>query len=166
MASVNTRNLKDPQQRRVYAWEAQWADWNARACTLGKAREYVSWACGLYRVKPPRVRQHPGNEYSFSQGDLISFNHSQVNRAIALHEAAHYICDHLFDVGDQHHCREWFAIYLWLLIKARIAPIIALFASARAKRIRWLPLWQISPKRLAGRAGKKLTLRTLRAPAR
>ncbi len=166
MGAARPRKVKDPQQMRVYAWEGQWADWNTKACTLAKAAECVRWACGLYDIKPPVVKQHFSGDFSFSCGNLISFNHTQVNRAIALHEAAHHICDRLFDIGDEHHCAEWFAIYLWLLVEARIAPRIALTASAKAKKIRWLPLWQVSPKRLAKSAGKKIPKRKLRAPSR
>jgi hypothetical protein len=57
------------------------------------------------------------------------------------------------------------AVYLWLLVKAGIAPRTALYMSARAKKIEWIPLWQVSPKRLAKSSGG-LTKKRLRPPVR
>lgn len=161
-----TKQCLDPQRDRVYGWEAQWADWNSQAISLGKAREYVHWACGLYGLCPPSVKRHRTNEYSYSQGTLISFHPAQVNRGIALHEASHFICDEVFGPDMAHHCPQWMGIYLWLLVTARIAPPVALFASARAAGIKWCPMWTVSPKRLARSAGVHLTKRQLCAPSR
>lgn len=155
----------DPQQLRVYAWEGEWADWNSSTISLAKAREYIRWACDLYWVEPPVVKRHPGNSYSYSDGYVISFNKDQINRAIALHEVAHHICNSMFSADMPGHSPEWMAIYLWLLIKARIAPKTALLASAKAAGIKWVPLWVVSPKRLAKRVGG-LTKRQLRPPVR
>lgn len=140
---------RDSQKRRVYAWEGEWGDWNRRTCNLKEARGAIHWACEKYGVKPPRVTQHDGNAYSFSQGDVISFRRDQVNPAIALHEAAHFISGRIFSGGDmQDHGPEFVSIYLWLLEGYRVAPRSALHASARAKKIRWVPTWTMSPKRL------------------
>lgn len=156
---------RDPQQLKVYKWEGEWADWNSATISLAKAREYVRWACELYWVEAPKVIRHAGNEYSWSDGMTISFQKGQVSRAIALHEVAHHICNAMFGLKTPGHGPEWMAVYLWLLIKARIAPKTALLASAKAKGIKWLPLWQVSPKRLAKPVGG-LKKKQLRPPVR
>ena len=156
----------DPQQQRVYTWEGGWIDWDSPTLTLTKAREYVHWACALYGLRPPCVKSHPGKEYSWSLGRAISFRRSQISRATALHEVAHYICDQLFGLDMEAHSPEWVAVYFWLLIEARVAPRTAICASAKAKRLRWVPLWQVSPKRLAGLAQRYHTKKSLLPPAR
>lgn len=145
----------DRQQQRVYAWEAQWADWNAGHLSLRGARSVVRWACKKYGLPPPVVKQHPGKAYSFSCGSLISFSKGQRNSAIALHESAHYIATHIFGNSIEHHAQEWLGIYLWLLEGYRVAPRIALHASAKAKGLRWTPTWVVSPKRLRGAAKRR-----------
>jgi hypothetical protein len=142
-------NVLDPQKKRVYAWEGEWADWNSHTISVTKVRKYVRWACDLYGLPYPSVKMHRTQEYSYSWGYKMSFAEGQCNRAIALHEAAHYISDWIFDENMAPHSPQWMAIYLWLLIKARIAPKVALFASATSKGIEWIPLWQVSPKRLS-----------------
>lgn len=145
--------MRDPQKKRVYAWEAEWGCWNRTTVTLSEARKVVRWACDKYGVEPPAVKVHDGVEYSWSKGtpdNVISFRRDQLNPAIALHEAAHHICGVLFgeDTDMADHSPEWMGVYLWLLEGYRVAPRTALHASARAKRIRWMPTWAMSPKRL------------------
>lgn len=158
--------VKDPQQQRAYNWEGGWADWNSHTLSLTRLREYVHWACALYGLKPPAVKAHKGNAYSWSQGNVVSFQYSQMNRAIALHETSHYICDQVFGLEIEGHSPEWLAVYLWLLIEAGVAPRVALCASAKAKGLRWVPLWQVSPKRLAGLAQQYHTKKGLKPPKR
>lgn len=138
----------DPQRDRVYDFESGWSDWNRSTFSLSEARETVHWACKKYGLKPPAVKQHGGREYSYSQGNVISFRRDQVNPAIALHEAAHYICDAIFGNAVAHHSPEWAGIYFWLLEGARLVPRAALHAAARAKKVRWMATWAVSPKRL------------------
>jgi hypothetical protein len=145
---------RDPQQSRVYAWEGQWKDWNRRTITLKAARSLARMACEEYGLKPPRLTTHAGKAYSYSQGDLVSFEEGQVNRAIVLHECAHYITGAIFGDAIAHHSPEWMGCYLWLLVRFHIAPRIALEASAKAKRITWMPLGTMSPKRLKRRKRK------------
>lgn len=163
----------DPQKKRVYSWEGAWADWNSHTISITVARKYIRWACHLYGVPYPSVKQHHTQEYSYSQGytdgpagTLISIAHGQCNRAIALHEAAHYISDWIFGSSVPPHSPQWLAIYLWLLVEARIAPRIALLASAKAKKIRWVPLWQVSPKRLARYPHQRPPKKKAKPPAR
>lgn len=146
---------KDSQRKRVYLWESQWSDWNAENMTLAQAREVVHWACKKYGMRPARVKQHTGRAFSFAQEGTISFRRDHKNSAIALHESAHYIADVIFaDAHTEDHGPEWLGIYLWLLEGARVAPRIALHSSARAKRLRWVPTWVMSPRRLKRRRGK------------
>jgi hypothetical protein len=147
--------MRDTQRARVYAWEGQWSDWNACNLTLKEARDVVHWACKKYGVRPARVKQHSDRAYSFSQDGLISFRLDHKNTAIALHEAAHHIADVIFEESRiDDHGPEWLGIYLWLLEGARVAPRIALHSSALAKKLRWVPTWTVSPKRLR-RAGRR-----------
>lgn len=147
-------SLKDPQRKRVYAWEGGWCDWVRSTLSLGGARAVVRWACDKYGLPCPTVVQHDGAADSFSQADgasggpLISFQRGQRNPAVALHEAAHYIHDAIFGDKGAHHSAEWMGIYLWLLEGYRVAPRRALHASARAARLRWVATWTVSPKRL------------------
>jgi hypothetical protein len=147
----------DPQKRRIYAWEHAWADWNRTTCTLREARAVVHWACGKYGIRPPAVKQHHTMAYSESQGhpvNIISFRaRDQINPAVALHEAAHHICGAIFgeDTDMADHSPEFMGVYLWLLEGYRVAPRTALHASARARGIRWVPTWVVSPKRLQRR---------------
>lgn len=157
--------LPDPQQMRVYAWETGWVEWNVATMTLAQARGYVRWACDLYWVEPPAVKAHGGKAYSYSDGVVISLNKAHLNRAITLHEVAHHICNAVFDLDIPAHGREWMAVYLWLLTEAKIAPRTALLASAKAKGLAWLPLWQVSPKRFARSVGG-LKKKQLQLPVR
>jgi hypothetical protein len=132
----------------VYAWEGEWSDWNSEALTLHETREVVRWACRKYGVEVARVKQHHTRAYTFSQDGVISFRHDHKNTAIALHEAAHHIADVIWGDSIEDHAPEWLGVYLWLLEGARVAPRVALHASARAKRLRWVQTWAVSPKRL------------------
>lgn len=149
-------SLKDPQKKRVYAWEGCFCDWVRSTLTLRGARAAVRWASDKYGLPCPVIVQHEGKAESFSQADsgyvggppLISFQRGQKNPAVALHEAAHYIHDAIFGDKGPHHSAEWLGIYLWLLEGYRVAPRSALHASARAARLRWVATWTVSPKRL------------------
>jgi hypothetical protein len=146
--------MRDIQRDRVYSWEGDFHDWNVRSLSLREARRVIHWACDQYGLIPPSVMQHDGRALPYSQGAKISFNRKVVNPALALHESAHYICDEIFGTRLAPHCPEWMAIYLWLLEGYRIAPRTALHASAKARGIRWLPTWTVSPKRLYRRNHK------------
>lgn len=148
---------RDSQKLRVYALESQFLDWNRQTCRLKDARAAVHWACEKYGITPPRVTQHAGNAYSFSQGapaNIISFRKDQINPAVALHEAAHFICGQIFgewptaprDIQD--HGPEFLGCYFWLLEGYRVLPRSALHSAAKAKKLRWVPTWTMSPKRL------------------
>lgn len=103
-------------------------------------------------MPPPPVRQHAGNATTFTldDGSLISFNRVHKNPAIALHEAAHYICDRLFEGKQLHiHGPTWLGIYMMLLETGRVAPKVALHSTARAHGLRWRkPAAKLSRRRL------------------
>lgn len=146
--------MRDPQKKRVYVWENEWFDWCRGNLNLSECRAVVKWACDLYGLKTPRVAQHDDRSYSYCQMDpkpLINFRSDQKNASVALHEAAHYICDTIFGGDLEDHSPQWMGIFLWLLEGARIAPRTALHASARAKKIKWVQTWLVSPKRLGRR---------------
>jgi predicted SprT family Zn-dependent metalloprotease len=133
--------MRDTQQERLYAWEEKWADWNRNTLSLSECRELSKWACRHFKLKiAPRVKQHMNKHlsYSISELCLISLRADQhKNRAIVLHETAHFIADELFGNKVEPHGQEFMGVYLHLLIKAEIAPTVALIASARAAGLKW-----------------------------
>jgi hypothetical protein len=133
--------VRDSQQARLYKWEGEWIDWNRNTLTLQECRELVKWACRHFRLKiSPRVKQHMNRalSYSISERCLISLRADQhKNRAVVLHESAHFIADEIFGSKVQWYGEEFFGVYLRLLIKARVAPAVALIASAKAAKLKW-----------------------------
>lgn len=143
--------MRDPQKQRVYSWEHSFSDWNRSGYSLKECRAAIRWACKLYGLKTPPVKSHRTKHFSFSVGGdepYISLGADQRNVSVALHEAAHYICDRIFGDKLPDHSPEWMGIFLWLLEGYRVAPRTALHASARAKKIKWVATWLVSPKRL------------------
>lgn len=59
------------------------------------------------------------------------------NVATAMHEAAHHIAWHLHGERIQDHGRTFLGIYLDLLVRAKVAPRVALEASARSYKLKW-----------------------------
>ena len=143
--------MRDSQKSRLYRWEERWVDWNRNTLTLQECRDLSKWACRHFRLKiAPVVKQHMKRSmsYSISEKCLISLQADQhKNRAIVLHETAHFIADEVYGYGNsvQHHGPEFMGVYLRLLIKARIAPAVALIASAKAERLKWK---EIHPSRI------------------
>lgn len=145
--------MQDPQKEKVYEWEASFRDWDRNTLKLGEMRERVRWACKKYRVSQPKVRQHHTREWSWYKDGTyrggvakISFQHGQSNPAIALHEAAHHIIYELLGEDVEDHGREFFGVYLWLLIEAKVAPASALYPSARTASLRFLSAEAASPQ--------------------
>lgn len=127
----------DPQKEAVYEWEGGFADWNRQTLTLSAVRAHVRTACAHYGLPPPAVRAHPGDTWAYSMGHVVSFPGWCKNMAVALHEAAHYICGKHCPNARHDHGPSWLGIYLWLLEEARVAPRAALCASARRHGLRW-----------------------------
>jgi len=69
-------------------------------------------------------------------GSLICFKHRHKNPAVALHEAAHYICDRVHGPHLQDHGPSWLGIYCYLLVAFRVAPAQALLAELRSRKLR------------------------------
>lgn len=135
----------DPQRAAIYAWEDTWPAWYLNTHTLTELRYIVRHACKLYRTAPPSVIQH--NRRSMSWCDVedgrISFQavgpsgRGGKNVPVALHEVAHLVVFRRFGLRPQDHGPTFLGVYLWLLAKARIAPRVALEASARACGLKW-----------------------------
>ncbi len=132
----------DPQQKAVYSWETEWRDWNRETLTLSECRAAIYWACAKYDVGAPPVRQHNTKAYPWYDVKLhaMSFSSKGKNPATALHEAAHLIAYDYFGDRIQDHGPTFLGIYMWLLETARIAPRIALHATARAHGLKWRPM--------------------------
>ena len=151
---------RDPQASRVYAWEREWKDWNVESLTLPQCRTVVRIACKHFGLKPPRVRQHRSSYWSWCDPtiEVIDFQAvkrrgraGQKNKAVALHEAAHFIYFKFHGWRGQDHGPTFLAIYLWLLEKARVAPPVALRATARSHGLRWCPLAKVVPRGVGSR---------------
>lgn len=139
----------DPQKDALYRWEEAWRDWNLSRLTLKECRKLIHGACKRFRLNSPRVRQHTVRSISFCipRIGVISLQGVGIkkfggttggkNEATALHEAAHYIVWHRFGERPQDHGPTFFGVYMNLLECAKIAPIAALHASARAAGLRW-----------------------------
>lgn len=135
---------KDPDVQKVYDWEDSWPEWEKEQLTLPQCRELIHFACRAYGVEPPAVRQHSrGMAYSLTatppDGSFISFVPKHKNKAIALHEAAHYINERINGSKEPDHGKKFQGIYFFLLSKADIAPVIALKASVKPFGLRWRP---------------------------
>ena len=159
--------LLDPQKQALYSWESAWADWCRSTLTMSEVRSLVHKACKTYGVKPPSVRAHTGKAWSTYDPETasISFERTQRNTAIALHEAAHHIlftiC--LEEAGEESdgnfedHGAEFCGIYLRLLRDAGVAPLIALTASAEAAGLHFIPVRAAEPTRFRRHVARVLS---------
>lgn len=148
--------VPDPQRAPLYRWEGKWKDWNRKTDSLAECRKFVETACAYYGVAPPKIISHGGRAYSWSATELpeasthairtkagchtvISFNRLRgLNRATALHESAHAIAANLLPWEMADHDPRFVGIYIWLLVKAKVAPRIALESSLKAEGIQWV----------------------------
>jgi hypothetical protein len=147
----------DKQAEKLYAWEDQWRQWNRATLTMTKVRSWVSWACKLYRVSTPAVKAHKGRAWSRYDPNTasISFERTQRNLAVALHEAAHHILWTVVGEKYEDHGKEFLGIFLFLLSRAGEAPPIALTASARKAGLKWISLDEAAPVRFKRRAADR-----------
>lgn len=155
--------VPDPQKERLYRWEGKWKDWNRKTVSLKEARSFVHTGCAYYGVAPPRVVSHGGRGLSFYQANhaitttsraagkfksIISFNREYgLNIPTALHEAAHAISATLLPWEMADHDPRFVGVYMWLLIKAKVAPRTALETSLEAAGVKWIGP-QVSPRYL------------------
>jgi len=147
--------IDDPHKERVYEFEDSWPGWGRNHITFKACRELVYHACDAYKVKRPVIVQHPQRSFSWSmptknrislQGGEHRENGGR-NVATVMHEAAHHIAWCLYGDRIQDHGPTFFRIYFDLLVRAKVAPEVALKASAAAH-------------------GLKLGSKTTRAPPR
>ncbi len=133
------RSPSDPQQDAVYSWESSWGPWNHKTLTLEECRWWINEACKRFDVPTPHVQRHFTREYPYCNVTrrIISMSRKGMNAATCLHEASHMIAWDYFGDSIQDHGRTFMGIYLHLLEYAKIAPRIALTASARSHGIRW-----------------------------
>lgn len=158
--------VDDPQKAAVYAWENGWYDWCRRSITVREARRVIKKACRMYRVPPPAVRSHRHGEWSYyhPDADVISFQYGQMNRQVALHEAAHVIlfkickqeADEESDGNFEDHGPEFLGVLLYLLNEFGVAPLVALTASAKDAGLRFTPVQGSAPSPLRRRVSKVL----------
>ncbi len=146
----------------IYSLEMSFLEFNRTTLTLKQTRALIESACRLYGLPPPRVTHHRGKAWSYSQDKTISFNFGQKNRAIALHEAAHYICGVLRPQITDHHSSEWLDIYCWLLLKFELMPRCALFAALQHFGMKGVIPSRMSPKKVLGYEPWKMTQKDLR----
>lgn len=137
---------EDPQRQAVYDWEDYWAPWGNNDLTLRQCRDAIYWACGRFDVRAPKVTQH--NTCAMSECDVVQGVISMQgkarregrggkNAATVLHEAAHWIVHQLHGWQPQDHGPTFLGVYLTLLIGYRVAPRIALEATARHFKLKW-----------------------------
>jgi hypothetical protein len=135
----------DPQKDALYAWEDSWLSWNLDALTLNECRVMVRTACRRMGVPYIVVLQHKGiSEYDCIDGKIRLQSRGKRGRggknpSQVLHEVAHYVVFRRSGWRPQDHGPSFLGVYLWLLACAKVAPAIALEASARAAGLRWYP---------------------------
>lgn len=141
------------QATALYAWEEAWASWNVSTTSLAECRDYVRQACAAYGVPAPKVTGHKHREMSYYRTDIhkISLRYDHKNIAIALHEAAHAIIYHYYQDTVKDHGPEFMGVYLHLLVEAKLAPPVAITASAKAAKLRWSK--NMTPADFAARFG-------------
>lgn len=144
---------KDPQQFRIYRWEAEWGKpWNSKTLSQDECRAAIESACALYDVPAPSVHFRAvkrGWTFFDPNDHSIHIMSKDMNEAVCLHEAAHAIHWYVTEAPDHRdHGPEWFAIYLNLLYRCRVAPRAALTASADERGLAYGDLSQHSPRRL------------------
>ena len=135
----------DPHREAVYSWEDSWPGWGRNHLSLKECETLVHAACDAHKVPRPSVSQHQKRSFSWSipSKNLISIQGGEHrgrggrNVATVLHEAAHHIAWHLYGERIQDHGPTFLGVYLELLIRARVAPKIALESTARSFKLKW-----------------------------
>lgn len=135
----------DPQKEKLYAWEDKWLSWNLDTLTLAECRVMARTACRLARVPCVPILQHKGtSEYDCIAGKIRLQRRGKRGRggknpSQVLHEVAHYIVFNRSGWRPQDHGPTFLGVFIRLLAAARVAPLIALEASARAAGLKWYP---------------------------
>lgn len=135
----------DPNKNNVYAWEDTWPGWCHNHLSLGQCRALIKIACKHYKVPCPTVTQHTNGTYAWS---APSFNRISMqggehmhrgsrNVSTVMHEVAHHVGWHLHGEHIQDHGPTFVGIFIDCLVMAKVAPRVALEASARSCGLRW-----------------------------
>jgi hypothetical protein len=132
------KRTHDWQVDEVYSWEWKFRHWWIPHLSLKGCRNWIDWACARYDIEPPKVKKlnegtHAG-DYHVSH--VIRINPNHYSLTTSLHEAAHAIAFKLDE--DLSHDKLWMGIYIDLLVSARVAPRIALEASAEDEGLRFM----------------------------
>jgi hypothetical protein len=130
----------DPQQELVYRWEDGFRCFGERTMTRAQVVRLVRRLARKWRLPVPPVGFMPKakREWSYLQRGRIVMNYGQCNEGIVCHEMAHHAITCEYDEGDvEDHGPEFFAIYLDMLEFTKVAPRIALEASAFKAGIVW-----------------------------
>lgn len=145
----------DPQQSKAYAWENSFTKHN-RLLSQREMWKLVKQACRLYRVPMVHMRFPNKNTYAGktlpSQYDpnehSITVRPRHMTIDVALHESAHAICDWV--LGWQHaaHGPRWVSIYMVLLDRFKVMPVVGAKAMARKHGLKWAPLYKVAPKNI------------------
>ena len=139
----NVYHASDPLRNRVYDWEDGCVLANGHIFTVALARKWVRQACRHYKVKPATVVPIGHNRtlsFYSTKHKRIAFIPTHRNPVVVLHEAAHHISDVLFGHEQADHCKEWFSIYMWLLLKFGVYKKGFLRGSLKPYRLRLRPL--------------------------
>jgi hypothetical protein len=131
---------RDIQKSLVYLWEDGFRSFDERTMTREQVMRLVRRLARKWRVPVPPVDFLPKASRVWSEFDeatgVLTFNYRQCNEAIVCHEMAHLVTANNYQEVEDHG-PEFFAIYLEMLVYAKVAPRIALTASAAAKGLRW-----------------------------
>lgn len=131
----------DPQKRLVYLWEDGFRSFDERTMTQAQVRRLVARLCKHYKLELLPVRFLPKASRVWSEYDslanVLTFNYKQCCEAIVCHEMAHYFIT-IYNPEAEDHGPEFFTVYLDMLVYAKVAPRIALTASAAAVGLRWI----------------------------
>jgi hypothetical protein len=135
----------DPHRDDVYRWEDSWPGWGKNHISFRDCKKLVFYACDAYGVDRPEMELHGPRSFSWSMptDDRLSIQggahagRGGRNVATVMHEAAHHIAWHLYGDRIQDHGRTFLRIYLDLLVRARVAPEVALYATAKSFGLKW-----------------------------
>jgi hypothetical protein len=137
-------HASDPLCSKVYAWEEGCSLAGSSICTMSLARVLVRRACRYYKVRIPTVLPAGAKcrtSFYLPQHQRIYIIPDHRNPVVVLHEAAHHITDVLFGhESTPDHSKEWFSIFMWLLLKLEIFKQPFLAGSLRPYGLRLRPL--------------------------
>ncbi len=130
---------RDPHGEALYSWENSWPGWDRNHLSLRQCRALAKTVCAHYKVKCPAMVHHESgpdgmskpwdNRISLLDGKRLQLGGRNVSTV--LHELAHHVTWHLHGERVQDHGPTFLRIYLDMLIRAKVAPEVALKASLK-----------------------------------